>query len=452
MIRRTLPISILLAGSAILGSAPILPAQSAQTDFLVVGSPNATTGLGGGIFLVDATKHTSTPLKSLPATLRGATSIVADPSNTSAWFVGTNGKIKNVAGPANLYRILVAGGRVLRTTKLNSQPLTADIVIRALQLVGDRLVFGSETRVATIPAAGGKTTTLLTFFRSTNNFPAIASDGRYLYTNISNNNGWRTGGGSVWRFDLQDITKHVRLFSVDQFPTNIRGLAVDSNHRLLVVDKGNFAAPKLRQFDLTTHAKLHDVILPFQSLSGATFGAIDPNTETVVVLGLGKTFRDRQYHAVTVQAWKKPTTFYGSVSHPLTGAAARRTPGLVRRGFECASTLRPAPVNTATSTPNAGNNKYALNVIVKTGSIGILLVGAGGGLPNPIRLAPTKCELGVASVLALGGIAARNRIQQPLPIPAGTAGVSLDVQWAVLDPSANNLGIVTTQVGRVWIR
>lgn len=431
--------------------ANLAAAQVSQTDFLVVGSPDPTSDVGGGIFLVDAAKGTSTPLANVTGDLRRASCILADPTSSSAWFVGTNGVVKGVAGPPNIYRITTLAGRVVGSKKLNTQTLTSDRTIQVLQLAGDKLVFGSDLRVATLPIAGGPATTLFSFFRSTNNFPAIACDGRYLYTNIYNNNGYRAGGGNVWRIDLQDISQHVSVLSVDQFPTNIRGLTIDSRGRLLVVDKGNFAAPKLRQFDLRTGKKLQDVSLPFQSLAGASFGEMDPNTETVVVVGQGKTFSDPSHAMVTVKNWTVGS-FYGSVAHPLSGVASRRTPGLVRRGFVCKSTLTPPAQAAATSTPNVGNTAYSLDLLAPDQTVGIFLLGAGHGLPNPIKLAPTACELGVNIVLALSGAAQNGEIQLPLPIPSGVANVSLDVQWAVIDANANSLGLVTTQVGAVWIR
>lgn len=443
----------LLPALALVALTATATSQALQTDYLVAGPPNAKTDVGGGIFAVDAAKGTSTLLQNLPADLRRASCVISDPRNALGWFAGTSGPVKGLPGPVHIYYFTAVAGRVVNTRKLNTENLTTDTIIRTLVLAGDDLVFGSDLRVGTIPVAGGKTTTLFAYRRTSNNFGAMASDGRYLYTNIYDNSGYSAGGGTIWRHDLQDLTKRVSLFQVDQFPTNIRGLAVDADGKLLVVDKGNFASPKLRQFDLRTNAKLQDIALPWMSLSGGMMSvAADPIADTVVVTGQGVTgFSDSKHYALTLTKWSAGTAF-GGVDHDLSSVASRRTPGLVRRGFECDSKSSPALMSLASSRPNVGNTSYSVDLSGPANTVAVLLIGAGGAF-NPVVLAPTKCELGVNPILALGAVIPNSgRLAVPLPIPSNAQGFFIDSQWAVFEPSTNALGLVTKQVGGIYVR
>lgn len=427
--------------------------QQRQTDFLVAGPPNATSDVGGGIFLVDLATSKRTLLANLPADLRRTSYLIQDPATPLGWFAGTRGPIKGVAGPVHIYSLTASAGRVLASRKLNTQNLSVDTEIKVMALAGDKIVFGSETRVATIPVAGGVATTLFSFSRTSGNFPAMACDGRYLYSNIFNTGtGYRTGGGSVWRHDLQDLTKRVSLFSVDQFPTNILGLQLDGSGKLYSVDKGNFAAPKYRVHDLITGQRTRDVTLPWTSLRSPMSIGVDPATDTAVINGQGVNgFSDQNYYSVIVNGTTVGTPF-GAVDHAMSASASRRTPGLERRGFECASMANPAYLSLAKGSPNAGNMNYALDFYGPAMTASVLLIGAGVPF-NPVKLAPTNCELGLNPILVLPGvIPASRRLSVPLPVPMGATNFVIDSQWAALESGANSLGIVTRQVGRIYVR
>lgn len=430
-----------------------LHAQQLQGDFLVAGPPDATSDAGGGIFVVNLAANSRTLLQNLPADLRRISYLIQDPTNPLAWYAGTRGPVRGNAGPVYVYRFTTSTGRVLSARKLNTQNLTTDTEIKSLAIAGDKLIFASETRVESMPLTGGAATTLFAFARPTNNFPAMVSDGRYLYANIFNTgNGYRTGAGSIWRHDLQDLTKRVSLIRVDQFPTVVLGLALDASGKIYSVDKGNFAAPKYRAFDLLTKQRTRDVTLPWMALRGFMSIAVDPATDIAVINGQGAmSFSDRNFYSVIVRGTTVGRPF-GGVAHTLTGVASRRTPGLVRRGFECASAAAPEFMSLATGSPNAGNANYSVDLVGPQNTVAIFLLGAGAPF-TPVKLAPTNCELGLNPILfAAGAIPASRRLRVPLAIPGTARGFVIDTQWVALEASANPLGLVTRQVGRIFVR
>lgn len=418
---------------------------------MVVGPPNVVTDLGGGIFEIDPVTNSATPLANQPAELRRATKLIADPRSNTGWYVGTRGTVVTSPGPVYIYHVSAAAGRVLTARKLNTDDMTSDVEIKAMVLVDDKVIFGSDTRVGYVPAAGGASVTLFTFARANLN-PAIASDGRYLYTNIWDNNGWSTGGGSIWRHDLQNLGTATSIFSVDNFPTNIYGLTLDASGRLWSVSRGTFAAPVLRAFDVFTGTKINEVVLPWTALTSAMSVAVDGVNDNVVVTGQGfASLTDKNFYAAAVQNWKVGTPINSS-AHELTGSASRRVPGLVRRGFECKSPSNPELAALASGTPEVGNNKYSVDLRGPSGRVAVFLLGAGAAFP-PVKLLPTACELGVNPILVFGAvIPPSQRLQIPLPIPANAVNAFVDTQWAVFEASANALGIVTTQVGAIFVR
>lgn len=428
------------------------PAQSGQGDWLVAGSPDATNDAGGGLFLVDPVQGTSTALTGVTGDLRRATSVLPDPFDPTIWYVGTSGEVKGVPGPANLFEVRAAGGQLLTSRKLNTDTMTADVEIVALQLVGDELLFGSRDRVGRVALKGGATQTVLQF-TGTNNHVRFATDGRYLYGNLFDNSGWRAGGGIIRRIDLQNPKTAEMWIQVDQFPTNVRDVWIDSQGRLGTLDKGNFGSPTLRMWDLESKKQLGSVILPFASLGAPMRAAIDPADDSIVVSGEGITFSDPRYAICTVKNFSITKSLYAPATHPLNGVGVRRSPGLVRRGFVCPTTLSPEPWTGANGPANAGNTQYALTLRAPAASAAVLLVGDYRALVPPVALPGTSCELGALPFLTLAALVpSSGELSVPLPLAASFSGARIDTQWVLVDASANSLGLVTTQVGSVQVR
>jgi hypothetical protein len=347
----SLALGAFVAGSLLGSSAS---AQAIQGEFLVAGSPDPTSDVGGGLFLVDAANGSTTALTGVTGDLRRATTLVPHPTVPTRWFVGINGEVKGSPGAAALYQVDMAGGQVIRAVQLNTDSMLADVEIMTLQLVDDQLYFGTRTRVGSLSINGGTTKTLFTFSANFN-YPEFVSDGRYLYGNIYESGGlWNTGGGSINRIDLQNPTSAEFVLSVDQFPTNIRGVFLDSQGRLITLDKGNFGSPTLRMWDINTKKQIgKSLILPFMSLRTTLNAAIDTSDDTIVVSGQGLTFSDSRFALCTVQNFQVTQSMYSPVAHPLNSVGIRRAAGLIRRGNECATTLSrpPGPAPSARPTP-----------------------------------------------------------------------------------------------------
>jgi hypothetical protein len=168
----SLALGAFVAGSLLGSSAS---AQAIQGEFLVAGSPDPTSDVGGGLFLVDAANGSTTALTGVTGDLRRATTLVPHPTVPTRWFVGINGEVKGSPGAAALYQVDMAGGQVIRAVQLNTDSMLADVEIMTLQLVDDQLYFGTRTRVGSLSINGGTTKTLFTFSANFN-YPEFVSD------------------------------------------------------------------------------------------------------------------------------------------------------------------------------------------------------------------------------------------------------------------------------------
>ena len=434
--------------------ASLAGAQSAMGDWIVAGSPDATSGTGGGLFVVDAAKGTATAMQNVTGDLKQATAIIPDPLVPNVWYVGTSGELKGVPGPANIYKVQMAAGRVLNSTKLNKDTMTSDVEIYSMYLRGDELVFGTRKRLATLSTQGGNSQTLMQF---TGNYDQVhfAFDGRWIYGAFYDNGGWRTGGGTVRRIDSQNPTKAEMWINVDQFPTNVRDLFLDSQGRLVTFDKGNFGSPTMRVWDVHTKKQIgSNLIMPFMSLTSPMRAAIDLADDTIVVTGQGVSFTDPRYAICTVQNGKIVQSMFSPVAHALNGVGVRRSAGLMRRGYECDSTTMAWTGAVGAAMP--GNTNYALTLTATQGTPALLILGGYNSTKNPLQLFGTKCELGIGFTpffeVLTGVVPASGTLSVPLPLPSNYRGLSIDSQWALLDAKANNAGLVTTQVGAILVR
>ncbi len=121
-------------------------------------------------------------------------------------------------------------------------------------------------------------------------------------------------------------------------------------------------------------------------------------------------------------------------------------------GLGCATGLNLVPQITAVGAPYPGNPNFALSLANgRANGAALLLVGVDRvafdltPLGAPMCLLLTRPLALIATTAGTGG-----RVVQPLPIPpdAGLAGGGLSLQWCVVDPQANALGLAFSNRGR----
>ncbi|MCA8973716.1 MAG: hypothetical protein KDC98_03295, partial [Planctomycetes bacterium] len=81
-------------------------------------------------------------------------------------------------------------------------------------------------------------------------------------------------------------------------------------------------------------------------------------------------------------------------------------------------------------------------------SVAVLVTGSSS--PSPVTLPGTACDLYVSpDITDAELLSATGACSHTIPVPSSTnfLGVNLYHQWAVLDPAANQLGIVMSNAG-----
>ena len=423
-----------------------LAAQNTAGDFVAATWPDSQ-GVGGGLHLVDVTKGTFTQLTGVSGDLTRARSITKDPYSVPVYYVGTTAEVVTTLGDPNIYRLVMSGGKVAQVTKLNTNSLKNDGAILQLHVVGDEIWFLSKTRLAKMPKAGGKETTISTV---TAKYPVMATDGRWIYTNLDSTGAYASA--TIYKVDPQDLKKWVTIFTAGApFPTFVTNLTVDGDGYLNVIDRGNFSGHTLSVVNPLTGTAVSQVPLNIGQF-GTSHVLQDPKTKDYVALGtppLGSTLKG--IGAVVYNGGKQTKTFFGGITGQIGGLTVQRSPHLHKFGHTCASTFKIEPRMWANSVPEPGNAAYAVTLEAPANTVGILILGAHGALPGPIALPNAgTCVLGVSPVLLISGaVPAAGTLSVGLPLPSSLKPGAIDVQWAILDSAANKSGLVTTQVGSI---
>ena len=361
--------------------------------------------------------------------------------------MGTTSEVVTTLGDANIYRLVMSAGKVAQVTKLNTNSLKNDIAIQSIQVVGDELWFLSKTRLAKMPKAGGKETTVFTV---TGKYPHVATDGRWIYTNADSSGVYT--GATVYKVDPQNLKYWAAIFTAGApFPTFMTSLTVDGDGNLNVIDRGNFTGHTLSVVNPLTGTAISKTPLNIGQF-GVSHALQDPKTKDYVALGtppIGSTLKG--IGAVVYNGGKETKKFFGGITGQMGGLAVQRSPHLHTFGHTCQSTFKVEPRMWANSVPEAGNAAYAVSLEAPANTISILILGAHGALATPINLPGAgTCVLGVSPVILLAAaVPAAGKLSVGLPLPSSLKPGAIDIQWAILDQAANNFGLVTTQVGSI---
>jgi len=436
---------LLRASLLALGLASGLSAQSKDGQFIVAGFPKSS--VGGGLFVADAQNGTMTALTGVTGDLKWASAVEADPKLVAVLYVGTNGGDQSPATTANVYRVLATNGKLLQSKKLNSSALTGETRIYDVAVAGDTLYFLSNTRFASMPIGGGKTTTIFT--HKVRN-PRMACDGRYAYFNFDSGG---LGFDSCHRMDLQDTKAWKTLFSPQfPFPTVVWSLSLSADGGVVVLDKGNFSGPDVNFIErIGGKADAKRKFGMFPPHFRAWKSCEDPGSRDVLVIGSGKT-EDQLSSWRAGKLLKGP---FGTKTGNLAGLTVRRAPWLHRFGHICKPS-KTEPQFFGNSVPSLGNAKYALKLETGGASAGLFMLGASGKLPTPIALSSLgmgTCVLSVFPILTFPvAVPATGSLNVALPIPMSLGATNLDVQFVLVDSGANKANLTTTQVGQIIVR
>lgn len=426
-----------------------LAAQVAAGDIVAATYPDSK-GAGGGLYLVDTAKGSFTALSGVSGDLTRARSIAVDPFSAPVFFVGTTSEVAPTLGDPNIYQLILAPGKVVKATKLNTSSLKNDVAILSLRVVGDEIWFLTKTRLAKMPKAGGKETTIFTL---TAKYPVFDTDGRWIYTNVDSTG--KYASATIYKVDPQDLKSWKSFYTAGApFPTFVTSLTVDGMGNVNVIDRGNFSGHTLNVVDPHSGKALSVTPLNIGQF-GMSYTMQDFKTQDYVIFGtppLGSTVKG---NGVTVyKNGKVSKTFFGgnpAVGGQLAGLAIQRSPHLHNVGHACKSSFAAEPRSWANSVPEPGNATYAVSLEAPANTIGILMLGAHGGLAAPIPLAGAgSCVLGVNPVLLVAGaVPASGKLSVGMPLPSNLSPAAIDIQWAILDAQANGLGLITSQVGSI---
>lgn len=435
--------SPVLALAALLSGAAVAQDQPGQA---LAGGMATTSApfVSGGLFVVDANAHTVVPLANVPAVLQQIGSLCADPFVRGRWYAGTFGPDGSGTGNVDLVEFRASGGSLTSWRVVNAQPLAEDHVL-GLAVVGNDLVFLGRQSLSRVDLATGQRTIVQTTGLDAA-VTAMACDGRFAYlaTNVR----------SVQRIDLNGGAAP-QLFHYAQlgFVDLIQAMAVDTagDLWLAVVDSPfGVATSSLRRLRRTDGQLESYLPLPFV---GPRSVAFDHRTGDLVVAG-GVGFNSSG--AVVVHAGVVQGIPFGSLPNPLPALALDQGQPLHRHGRACAASTGEAWIG-AVGLPRLGEADYA--VLLRGSVPSALHVLAFGLHPGPVLdltpLGAPGCEFRVASAVEFPVVTdANGDLRAPMPVPDWPAlqGLAFDVQFGVLDPTANAFGIALTQVGAAVVR
>jgi hypothetical protein len=436
-------------GATLFPATPVA-AQSVAGDFVAAIYPDSK-GAGGGLYRVDTTKGTWTALTGVTGDLVRARSITNEPYSAIIYYVGTTSEVAPALGDPNIYQVIMTQGKVVKTTKLNSNSLKLDVAIRSIRVVGDELWFLTKTRLAKMPKTGGKETTIFTL---TAKNPVFDTDGRWIYTNLDSTR--KYASATIYKVDSQDLTNWKGFYQANfPFPTFVTSLTVDGDGNVALIDRGNFSGHALSIVDPHGVKQLARFGLNIGQF-GLSFPMQDPKTQEYVALGTPPFGSSKKgIGAVVYKNGKETKAFFGGggagIAGQIGGLAVQRSPHLHNFWHSCKSSFATEPRSWANGVPEPGNAGYAVSLEAPANTISILMFGAHGAVATPVPLANAgSCVLGVNPVLFLAGaVPATGKLSVGLPLPVNMSAAPIDIQWATLDAKANALGIITSQVGSI---
>lgn len=438
--------SFLRLASVLAASLPLALVAQDQPGQALAGGMATTSApfVSGGLFLVDANAHTVAPLGNVPPVLQQIGSLCADPFVRGRWYAGTFGPDGAGTGNVDLVEFRASGGNVTSWRVVNAQPLAEDHVL-GLAVVGTDLVFLGRQSLSRVDLATGQRTVIRTTGLDAA-VTAMTCDGRYAYlaTNVR----------SVQRIDLNG-GEAPQLFHYAQvgFVDLIQAMTVDTagDLWLAVVDSPfGVATSSLRRLRRTDGQLESYLPLPFV---GPRSLAFDHRTGDLVVAG-GVGFNNSG--VVVVHGGVVQGVPFGGLPNPLPALALDQGQPLHRHGPACAASTGEAWIG-AVGLPTLGEAGYA---VMLRGSVpSALHVLAFGLHPGPrLDLAPLGapgCEFRVASAVEFPVVTDGNGdLQVPMPVPDWSVlqGLAFDLQFGVLDPTANAFGIALSQAGVAVLR
>lgn len=433
------------AGAFALVFASPSRAQEQRGQVTVAVPRDPATATAGTLSLLDRATGALVPLSNQPLAVTELSALAASPWQSNRFFGASDGRL-NLGAPnvCGIWRIDAAAGAVAAAVRVNATPLV-ETWISHVAVGGDYVYWLGQASLGRVDLATGACDPFRPLAASEGAF-GLAVDGRWLYAALT--------ARDVFRIDLRDRATTVHVIAVPgMFLDTIGALAVTPAGRLLAATGDPLAGCILHEIDPGAGTLLRSLPLPLASPS-----SIVPDAHTGEALVAGRVASGAGALAVVTPAFTAgPLAFASATNRP--AIAWRGSAPLHRSRFGCAAGDGRDPFLDGNGPPLRGTATWALTLRTRPALAAFLAGGlrpapGQGGIADLGPFGAPGCTFAVqTSATVLVVTDAVGFAQQPIAIPnvASLRDAAFDFQAAVLDPTANALGVALSSLGSVVV-